>query len=708
MEINHGEYQGLVDTLKRKLLQTARQNMHGKAIETIELAFQVANHAHVGQFRKSGEPYITHPVEVATIISEWGLDEQTIAGALMHDVIEDTIVTKEEITRIFGPSIAELVDSVTKLDKLHFESEEAAHAEYFRKVVLAMAKDVRVILIKLADRMHNMHTLSSMRPAKQRQIAMETMEIYVPIANRIGLHRVHLELAEESFKYIYPYRYRVLFAATEVAHQTRLPLIQEILNNINSALKSNGISGEFKYRERTIYNLYSRMLKRQQSFDQIYDIFEIKVIANTIGDCYLTLGVIHNLYQPIPGKFKDYIAIPKSNGYQSLHSTMMGPNGIPIQLHIRTQEMDEIAEQGIISHWLKKHPDANYDHSKAQGQTSSWLNNILDIQSSTFSATDFLDNIKKDLSPKNIYIFTPRGKIIHLPKNSTPIDFAYAIHTDIGNHCNKARVNQNRVPLNYKLQNGDVVEITTTLESEPDEEWLSYAITGRAVSKIKQYVKEQKYDEDINNGIKLISLGLNIVNSDLLVNDDMLLKFVETNYPRFSLEDFKQRVGVNEIPVLQVVRQLLNLNQDDTPLVIKLSSCNLPIIQDELCCPLPGETILAKMTRKGELELHTINCHKNRSLGLDKLTSITIINDSNQQFLSKLVITIDNQPGTFNKLSAIIAERQINMEEIFQERHENHALVVVKLTITTSSVKDIEDLLANIAEHSFVIKAIRV
>lgn len=706
MEINHGEYQKLVDDLRRTLLSTARRHLHGKKIETIDLAFQVANHAHYGQFRKSGEPYITHPIEVATLIADWELDEQTIAGALMHDVIEDTPVSKEELTRIFGTSIAELVDSVTKLDKLHFESEEIAHAEYFRKVVLAMAKDIRVILIKLADRMHNMLTLGSMRPEKRRKIAMETMEIYVPIANRIGLHKIHLELAEESFKHLYPMRYKVINSAVEAAQKNRLPLTEEILNNISNALKSNGIKAEFKYRQRTISNLYNRMLKRQQSFDRIYDIFEIKIIVETIGDCYLTLGVIHNLYQPIPGKFKDYIAIPKSNGYQSLHSTMMSPTGAPLQIHIRTTEMEDIAEHGIISHLLKQQRGIDYG-SSAKQHTANWINNILEIQSSTFSASDFLENIKKDLSPKNIYVFTPKGKIIHLPRGSTPVDFAYAIHTDIGDHFNRARVNQRSVEHDHRLQNGDVIEISTSQFSEPDENWLNSVITGRAISKIKQYLKEQKYDEDVSNGVNLLNIGLHIAGSDTVVTDELLENLINTQYAeRFNLTDFEQKIGVNEIPALKIVSELLDINAGK-PLKLKLSNCNLPIIQDDICCPLPDEKIYAKLTRKGELELHSYDCRKNKTIGLDKLVPAILINDTEAQFLSKLTITIDNLPGVFNKLSAIIAERQINMEEIFQERSDNHTVVVVKLTISVSTAKEVDDLLSSIAENDFVIKATR-
>ena len=596
MTIDHGEYQELVDSLRRKLLKTARKTMHGDKIKTIELAFQVANQAHLGQFRKSGEPYITHPIEVATFIAEWDLDEQTIAGALMHDVIEDTPVTKEELARIFGNNIAELVDSVTKLDKLHFESEAAAHAEYFRKVVLAMAKDVRVILIKLADRMHNMLTLGSMRADKQKRIARETMEIYVPIANRIGLHKVHLELAEESFKYLYPMRYKILKHAAEKALIDRQPTIQAILTNIEAAMRANGIHAEFKYRQRTISNIYNRMLKRNDTFNNIYNIFEVKVIVDKIGDCYLALGVLHSIYQPIPSRFKDYIAIPKTNGYQSLHSTTMGPNGTPIQLHIRTKEMEEIAEQGVISHWIKENHSSNYN--KASKQTSNWLSNILDIQSSTATATDFLDNILKDLSPNNIYVFTPKGRILHLPKGSTPVDFAYAIHTNVGCFCSKARINQRLSSLDTKLQNGDIIEIITNNSSEPDKEWLNFAVTGKAISKIKQYFKEQKSDEEISCGISLFNYGLAMTGHSDLVNN-RLDEFISKNYPRSNHDEFLQRIGSGDLSVLNVVEQYTGKQIE-----IHLSKCIIPIIQDIKCYPVPGEEILARINRRGELELH--------------------------------------------------------------------------------------------------------
>lgn len=706
MNIDHGEYQALVNDLRRALLKTARQHLSGDKIKTIELAFEVANHAHYGQFRKSGEPYITHPIEVATFIAEWGLDEQTIAGALMHDVIEDTPVTKEELARIFNPSIAELVDSVTKLDKLNFESEEIAHAEYFRKVVLAMAKDVRVIIIKLADRMHNMLTLGSMRKEKQRRIALETMEIYVPIANRIGLHKVHLDLANESFKYLYPKRFEVLTKATNVAQAQREPITKEILYRIESSLNSNAIKAELVTRQRTIYNLYTKMMKSKESFNRIYDFFEIKIIVNTIGDCYLTLGVIHSLYQPIPGKFKDFIAVPKNNGYQSLHSTTMGPNGTPIQIHIRTKEMEEVAEQGVISHWLKQ--QSNHDYNAAKKQTSTWLNNILDIQSSTFTASDFLDNIKKDLSPQNIYVFTPKGKILHLPVGATPIDFAYAIHTDIGDHCQRAKINQKYVPLHRKLKNGDIVDILTSPEREPEVEWLNFVVSGKAISKIKSYFKEIRFDAEVNVGLDRLNQGLLIAGYDTMIDKEFLVGYVNKNYRSMTVDDFLQQVGSSEIPVLTAVHSFLGLEKDEA-IRINMSLCsNTPIVQDDSCYPLPDEEILAHLNRNGELEIHRTKCPKLRSIGLDKLTKVSIINDTGNELLANVIITINNSPGTFSKLSGVIAERKINLEEIHQDRSTTQDRVVVRLTITTHSVNEINNLLQHLLEYDFVINAYRL
>ncbi len=701
MEFEYGDYQKLVEEKKQLLLKSVKRNFNSKEIDTIKRALDVASHSHFSQKRKSGEPYIIHPIEVATIIANWDLDMATIASALLHDVVEDTAVSREDIEQIFGQEIAELVDSVTKLEKINFETEELAHAEYFRKVVLAMAKDIRVILIKLADRLHNILTLSSMKPEKIHKIALETMEIYVPIANKIGLHRVHLELANESFKYLYPIRYKVLAKAVDVAQKNRKPIIESILHSIRGGLKSNGIEADFIYRQRTIYNLYRRMVRRNQGFDRIYDIYEVKIILNTIRDCYLTLGVLHSLFQPLPGKFKDYIAIPKSNGYQSLHSTLMGPQGIPLQIHIRTTAMEEVAENGIISHWLKHKDDDVF--MSANQRTTNWINNILDIQASTFSANEFLASIKQDLSPVDMYVFTPKGKIIILPKGSTPIDFAYFIHSDIGNHCAYVKINSKLSKLTTKLQNGDIVEIMTNPESEPSPDWLEFAISGKAISRIKQYLKEQKYDDDVGNGERLINYALEALGSSSIINQTQLTKVANDYYPRLTADELEHCVGVGSISPLSVAKHILDVSEN-LPVDIKLSNClHLSVVQDLSCYPLPNEKILAKITRNGELIMHKLNCKQNKSIGLDNLTFVHILNDTERVFLTKIYVVLKNIPGTFTRFSGIIAEKNINIVELTQEVS-TEEFATVTTTLGVININQIEDLCDTLCEVDFVEK----
>jgi guanosine-3',5'-bis(diphosphate) 3'-pyrophosphohydrolase len=696
--LDYGIYQDLVNEKKQILFDKVEAKLGKKSLALITLAFEVSSRSHFKQTRKSGEPYITHPTEVATIVCDWNLDEQTIASALLHDIIEDTELTKVDVEQMFGKSVAELVDGVTKLEKIHFESEEIAHAEYFQKVVLAMSKDIRVILIKLADRLHNMLTLGNMKAYKQKRIALETMEIYVPLANKIGLHKVHLQLADESFKYLHPYRYQVLSKAVNESQKKRLPLVETILHNIRNSLKSNGVSAQFVYRQRTIYNLYRRMQRRRQSFDRIYDIFEIKLVVENIRDCYLVLGVLHSLYRPMPGKFKDYIAIPKSNGYQSLHSTLMGPHGTPIQLHIRTAAMEDVAENGIVSHWIKK-GDNFLSNNPA---TTVWISNILDIQSSSFSANEFLSNLKQDLSPSDIYTFTPKGKIILLPSGSTALDFAYYIHSDIGNHCESVRINQYPAKLDTKLQNGDIVEIITNETVEPGDDWLGMVISGKAISKIKHYLKEQKYDDDVSNGIKLINQSLTMLGSDIKVTDKMLKKIINKHYPKLDIPALEHAIGNSNIPTLTVAKQILEIPHGEI-LSINLSKCAFTINSDTLCSPLPDETLLGSVTKYGELILHKPNCKNVRSTGLDKFSLVHIINDIDKQFSVRLSASILNEPGTFSKFAHLISESGINILELNQE----YKSVETALITATLSVKDLpqaENLVLNLRSTDFIQK----
>ena len=699
MILDYGKFQKIIDNKLANLFNILKKNNYDeKDIKLISLAFNVANHAHYEQRRKSGEPYITHPLEVATIISNWNLDAITIASSLLHDVIEDTYVSSNDIEQIFGIEIAQLVDSVTKLDKINFESEEIAHAEYFRKVVLAMSKDVRVILIKLADRLHNIITLDSMTPEKRKKIALETMEIYVPIANKVGLHKLHLQLADASFKYIHPYRYKILEKAVISSQNNRRNIIELILHNIRGGIKSSGIKADFIYRQRGIYNLYRRMVRRHQSFNVIYDIFEIKIIVDTVRECYLALGVLHSLYQPLPGKFKDYIAIPKSNGYQSLHSTLIGPKGTPLQIHIRTQVMEDIAENGIISHWLKHKNVAEF--MSANQRTTSWLNNILDIQASSFSAHEFLTSIKQDLSPIDIYVFSPKGKIIILPKNSTPLDFAYHIHSDLGNHFLHAKINNQITKINTKLQNGDIIEIVTDKNIEPSIEWLEFVSSGKAISGIKKYLKEQKYDETVIIGEKLINYCLQSLGSKLVANDEILNNIIDKFYPNFTIEDLKHSAGVGSTSPLNIAKQVLQM--DNKYIEIKLSNCtNINVKQDKNCMTLPGEDSLANLNRYGELIIHKESCNQIKNSRLDNLSFVHIINDTGANFLAKIVIVIKNIPGTLNKLSGIVAEKDINIIEISQNMTSGEFAEITTI-VSVLDVKQLENLCDSLNKSSFV------
>ena len=463
-------------------------------VALVERAFAFSEHAHQGQFRKSGEPYITHPLAVASILSQWRLDAQGLAAALLHDVMEDTKVTKTEIETSFGKPVADMVDGVSKLDQIEFQSREDAQAENFRKMLLAMAQDVRVILIKLADRLHNMRTLDAMAPTHRKRIARETLDIYAPIANRLGLNALYLELQELSFKNLYPMRYRVLAKQIKAARGNRREVMNRILQSIRDGLKQAGIAATVSGREKTVYSVYKKMREKHYTFSQVFDIYGVRILVKDVTACYAALGVLHGLYKPIPGKFKDYVAIPKANGYQSLHTTLFGPFGTPLEAQIRTQDMHRIAEAGVAAHWLYKTGD-QLDIAEAQQQTHRWLQSLLEIGSESRDSKEFLEHIKGDLFPDAIYVFTPKGKIMALPNGATAVDFAYAVHTDIGHHCTAARINYELMPLRTELKNGDQVEITTSPTARPNPSWLNFVATGKARSRIRHFLKSLQQRE---------------------------------------------------------------------------------------------------------------------------------------------------------------------------------------------------------------------
>src|SRR6187399_837867 len=487
-------------------------------VALVSRAFEFSESAHRGQFRKSGEPYITHPLAVASILSQWRLDAQGLAAALLHDVMEDTAITKSEIETSFGKLVADMVDGLSKLDQIEFNSREDAQAESFRKMLLAMAQDVRVILIKLADRLHNMRTLDAMAPPHRRRIAHETLDIYAPIANRLGLNSLFLELQDLAFKHLYPMRFRILANAIKAARGNRREVMNRLLDVIRDGFAKAGITAVVSGREKTIYSVYKKMGEKRYTFSQVFDIYGVRVLVADTTTCYAALGTLHGLYKPIPGKFKDYIAIPKANGYQSLHTHLFGPFGSPIEMQIRTQEMHKIAEAGVASHWLYKSADQSI--TDLQKKTHQWLQSLLEMQSESGDSVEFLEHLKVDLFPDEVYVFTPKGKIMAMPRGATAVDFAYAVHTDIGNRCVAVKINQELMPLRTELKNGHRVEIITASHAKPNPLWLNFVATAKARSHIRHFLKTMHFDESVQLGERLLNQALATFKSNLAAVPD--------------------------------------------------------------------------------------------------------------------------------------------------------------------------------------------
>src|SRR5919205_3934666 len=478
-------------------------------IKRVRDAYRFADEAHLGQFRASGLPYITHPIAVAGMCADWRLDAQAIMAALMHDAMEDCGITKPQLIERFGAPTAELVDGLTKLDKLQFSTSEESQAESFRKMLLAMARDVRVILVKLADRLHNMRTMEAMAPAKRTRIARETLDIYAPIAHRLGLNQTYRELQELSFQHLRPWRHSALSKAVQKARGYRRDIVDRIERDVEKAFQQNKLGVEVFGREKTLFSIYTKMREKHLTFAQVNDIFGFRIVVQTLPECYLALGVLHQLYKPLPGRFKDYIAIPKPNGYQSLHTTLVSPLGSSVEFQIRTEHMHAVAEKGIAAHWLYKAKGAGaVQVAEAQRLGAMWLQSLIDIQDETRDASEFLEHVKIDLFPDAVYVFTPKSKILALPRGATPVDFAYAIHSDVGDHCVAAKVNGEPVALRTELRSGDVVEIISAPGAKPNPAWLNFVRTGRARSKIRHYLKTMELEESRALGEKLLAQAL--------------------------------------------------------------------------------------------------------------------------------------------------------------------------------------------------------
>ncbi|MFZ9035458.1 MAG: RelA/SpoT family protein [Francisellaceae bacterium] len=629
--------------------------------QQIAKAFLVGADAHETQIRSSGEPYITHPLAVATVLSGMQLDRDTIIAALLHDVLEDTKLTENDLTENFGEKVSELVAGVTKLTKIEYSSKAEYQAENLRKMMLAMVKDIRVILIKLADRLHNMTTLAPLRPDKRRRIATETLEIFAPIAHRLGMHHFKNSFEELAFESIHPYRYRILKEKVKRAELHRDKLFHKILEKLQhhlgeELLPKENISG----RKKRLYSIYRKMRDRDMSFSEIMDIYAYKVIATDRRQCYLILGAIHEIFRPIPGRFKDYIATPKANGYQSLHTTVFGPYGVPVEIQIKTQMMEDTAERGVAAHWLYKSQNISHDNAK------KWLSKLSDLQQQVSTSVDFVESVKLDLFPDEVYVFTPQGEIIELPKNATCVDFAYHIHTDVGNHCIAAKINRRISPLSYALKHGDTVEIVTSAVATPNPSWLEFIKTSRAKHAIRSALKRQENDQLLKIGKQMLIQLLSQYHLSLEQIDDEVMQQALVDFNQPSMNELYTNIGNGNFNPRSFVRLIAKNSNDNSldidDLVITISQSNDRHLAS-CCTPIPDDEISGVMVPEQGLEIHRIQCSIYKLLIHKKHNQIKVQwqDDIKSLFRTKLLISLENIQGAIAQVTASISRQDAHI-----------------------------------------------
>ncbi len=653
-------------------------------------AYRFSGAAHAGQTRQSGEPYVSHPLAVAEILAGWHLDSQALMAALLHDVMEDTSVTKAEISDTFGKPVADLVDGVSKLDKIEFQSAEDAQAENFRKMLLAMARDVRVILIKLADRLHNMRTLAAVAPAKRRRVARETMEIYAPIANRLGLNELFHELQELAFSHTHPLRYRVLYKATRSARGNRREVVGKIEAAIKARLAEAGVAAAITGREKHIYSIYRKMIEKHLSFSEVHDIYGFRVVVKDAPTCYLALGVLHGLYKPVPGKFKDYIAIPKANGYQSLHTALIGPYGVPVEIQLRTEEMHRLAEAGVASHWMYK---SDVDSlSELQKKTHQWLQSLLEIQSQSGDSQEFLEHVKVDLFPDEVYVFTPKGRIMPLPRGATAVDFAYAVHTDIGNKCVAAKVNGELVALRTELRNGDRIEIITTGYAKPNPAWLQYVRTAKARSNIRHFLKTMQYDESAALGERLLEQALKAAGHASSEIDAESWERAIRDAGAHTRQEVLADIGLGRRLPAVVARRLLRKTEREeaksghpkaAPASVVIRGTEGMAVQLASCCrPIPGDAIVGSIKKGQGLVVHVADCRpakRSRRNEPDQWIDVEWDRQPSRLFQTAVRVIVTNQRGVLAKVASEIAGAASNIDAISME--EDRAVFTTMLFI---------------------------
>ena len=658
-------------------------------VEQVRLAYRFSDEAHLGQLRNSGEPYITHPIAVAAQCAEWKLDAQALMAALLHDAMEDCGISKAELIERFGSPVAEMVDGLTKLDKLHFTTREENQAESFRKMLLAMARDVRVILIKLADRSHNMRTMGDMPRAKWGRIAQETLDIYAPIAHRLGLNQTYRELQDLAFQHLLPWRYSILAKAVAKARSRRRDLLQKVQKELETTFTAAAMPVRIAGREKSLYSIYRKMSDKHLSFAQVTDIYGFRVLVPSTTDCYTALGILHQLYKPVPGKFKDHIAIAKVNGYQSLHTTLVGPSGISVEFQMRTEAMHLVAESGVAAHWLYK---VNNPQETANDRLGTqWLQSLLDIQDETRDAAEFWDHVKVDLFPDAVYVFTPKSQIMAMPRGATVVDFAYAIHTNIGDRTVAARINGEQVPLRTELKNGDVVDVVTASVSAPNPAWLSFVRTGRARSKIRHHLKTMEHTESEALGQKLLSQALRAEGIEHFPQApeynpiwDKLLRFTGSKTRQELLTDIGLGKRISNIVAKRLVLLLADMGQrPDAVLLtqqrfassdthgmgtITLDGSENASVKFATCCrPIPGDDVVGYLGRGEGLAVHATHCavakkllHKDR----ERFMGVEWSDEPTRTFEVDLTVTVNNARGTMAKVASVLAAAEADIVHI--------------------------------------------
>lgn len=660
-------------------------------IRKVERAYAFAEQAHTGQFRRTGHPYITHPLAVANILGGMRMDHQTIMAALLHDVIEDTEADRKAIENRFGKSVAEIVDGVSKLSKI-FRSRDEAQAENFQKMAMAMAKDIRVIMVKLADRLHNMQTIGVMSREQRKRIARETLDFYAPIANRLGIHTMKLEFEELGFHALYPLRADRISRAVRAARGNRKELMEELHKSIQSAFNEEGISAAVIGREKHLYSIYRKMRTQHKSFSEIMDVFGFRVVVDQVADCYRALGVVHNLYKPVAGRFKDYIAIPKVNGYQSLHTTLFGMHGVPIEVQIRTQKMAAVAENGIAGHWLYKTDTEEFQSS--QQRARQWVKDLLDLQQRAGDPLEFIESLKIDLFPDEVYVFTPRGDILELPRGACPVDFAYAVHTDIGNRCVACRIDRNLAPLSQQLQSGQSVEIITSEGARPSPDWLTFTVSSKARSGIRQALKEQQDSESIAFGRRLLNRSLANANKSINDLDFRRLRRVFREFGVRKLDEVLAAIGNGELMAYVVAKRLLaadDPNYEGIPVetggpVAIRGGEGLVINYGRCCGPVPGDQIVGHMTPGRGFVVHAESCANmvevRRRRGSREIIPAHWANTADAEFLTTLRIEVHRKQGIIAELAAAVTDADAGVENIHvEERNAELSSVIVTVAV---------------------------